>query len=138
MFDFRYHAMSLAAVLLALAVGVLLGVAIGDSNLVSSAKSGLVADLRKQALGLQASTGQLSSEVSRDSALEEQLYSIGVNGKLAGRNIGLLYLGQSSSQITGYVHDAVTAAGGQLAFVATVHEPLDPGGAGCDRGPGPL
>ena len=46
MLDYRYHALSLAAVLLALAVGVLIGVAIGDSNLVSSAKSGIVHDLR--------------------------------------------------------------------------------------------
>jgi hypothetical protein len=37
MFDYRYHALSLAAVLFALALGVLIGVAIGDSNLVSSA-----------------------------------------------------------------------------------------------------
>ncbi len=48
MFDYRYHALSLAAVLLALAVGVLLGVAIGDSNLVSSAKSGIVHDLSSE------------------------------------------------------------------------------------------
>ena len=45
MFDYRYHALSLAAVLLALMIGVLLGVAIGDSNLVSSAKNGIVADM---------------------------------------------------------------------------------------------
>ncbi len=43
MFDYRYHALSLAAVLFALMLGVLLGVAIGDSNLVSSAKNGIVA-----------------------------------------------------------------------------------------------
>ena len=45
MFDFRYHALSLAAVLFALAVGILIGVAIGDSNLVSSAQNGIVKNL---------------------------------------------------------------------------------------------
>ena len=35
MFDFRYHALSLVAVFLALVVGLLLGVAIGDKGLVS-------------------------------------------------------------------------------------------------------
>ena len=49
MFDYRYHALSLAAVLFALALGVLLGVAIGDSNLVSSAKNGIVHDLNSEA-----------------------------------------------------------------------------------------
>ena len=38
MFDFRYHALSLAAVFIALVVGLLLGVAIGDKELVSSAQ----------------------------------------------------------------------------------------------------
>ena len=38
MFDFRYHALSLAAVFLALVVGLLLGVAIGDEELVSCAE----------------------------------------------------------------------------------------------------
>ncbi len=40
MFDFRYHAISLVAVFLALAIGILLGVTIGDS-LVSQADKGL-------------------------------------------------------------------------------------------------
>ena len=60
MFDYRYHALSLAAVLFALALGVLIGVAIGDTNLVSSAKNGVVHNLqsevgeaRTQAEGLQ-------------------------------------------------------------------------------------
>jgi len=39
MFDYRYHALSLAAVLLALAVGLVIGIAIGDSSLVSSARA---------------------------------------------------------------------------------------------------
>ena len=51
MFDYRYHALSLAAVLLALAVGVLIGVAIGDSNLVSSAKNGIVHNLESEVDG---------------------------------------------------------------------------------------
>src|SRR5256885_15301635 len=48
MFDYRYHALSLAAVLFALALGVLIGVAIGDTNLVSSAKSGIVHNLNAE------------------------------------------------------------------------------------------
>ena len=47
MFDFRYHALSLVAVFIALAVGLLLGVAIGDRGLVSSAEKDLRASLRR-------------------------------------------------------------------------------------------
>ena len=46
MFDFRYHALSLVAVFLALVVGLLLGVAIGDQGLVSSAERDIRNSLR--------------------------------------------------------------------------------------------
>src|ERR1700722_7699440 len=105
MCDFRYHALSLAAVLLALAVGVLLGVAIGDSNLVSSAKKGVTASLSRQLGSDGTQLAQLHAQVSQQAVVEGQLATIAVNGKLAGRNIGLLFLGQSSSAITGLVRD---------------------------------
>ena len=46
MFDFRYHALSLVAVFLALAIGLVLGVAIGDSGLVSQRRAGPARSLR--------------------------------------------------------------------------------------------
>ncbi len=45
MIDFRYHALSLVAVLVTLVLGLLLGVAIGDEGLVSSAEKRLRSDL---------------------------------------------------------------------------------------------
>ena len=45
MFDFRYHALSLVAVFLALGIGIVLGVTIGDS-LVSDAEKNIRASLR--------------------------------------------------------------------------------------------
>ena len=63
-FDYRYHALSLAAVLLALAVGVVIGVAIGDSDLVSSAKSGIVHDLKEEVAGAQQHAGELSTQLA--------------------------------------------------------------------------
>jgi hypothetical protein len=125
MFDYRYHALSLAAVLLALAVGVLLGVAIGDSNLVSSAKSGVVRDLRSEVNGANRQVGQLQSQVSSAEALGTDLYQIAVHGMLNGRRIGLVFLGGSSDQTDGLVRDAVTQAGGSLTTVVAVREPLN-------------
>ena len=125
MFDFRYHALSLAAVLLALAVGLLLGVAIGDSNLVSSAKNGIVAQLRRDVGGAQSEASQLRGQLTARSTFESDLFPIAVSGRLAGRSIGLIFLGSPSDQIDGLVRDALPAAGGRLASVATVREPLD-------------
>jgi hypothetical protein len=125
MFDYRYHALSLAAVLLALAVGVLIGVAIGDSNLVSSAKNGVVRDLRSEVSGANQQVAQLRGQLSTQEELGNDLYQIAVHGLLNGRRVGLVFLGNSSDKIDGLVREAVTQAGGELVTVVAVHEPLD-------------
>lgn len=125
MFDYRYHALSLAAVLLALAVGVVIGVAIGDSSLVSSAKSGIVHDLSAEVSGAQREAGELRTRLANEEAFSSQLYPIAVHGLLGGRDIGLVFLGESSDQLNSLVSDAVTQAGGDLMTVVAVREPLD-------------
>ncbi|MFI4985318.1 MAG: copper transporter [Solirubrobacterales bacterium] len=125
MFDYRYHALSLAAVLLALAVGVVIGVAIGDSNLVSSAKSGIVHDLSSEVNAAQRQTGQLRIQLTGEEAFANDLYPIAVHGLLSGRSIGLVFLGGASDRVDGLVRNAITQAGGDLATVVAVREPLD-------------
>ncbi len=125
MFDYRYHALSLAAVLLALAVGVLIGVAIGDSNLVSSAKSGIVANLNSEVNGARRQVGQLQDKLAEEEAFAQGLYPLAVHDLLGGRSIGLVFLGSSSNEIDGLVRSAVTQAGGNLSIVVAVREPLN-------------
>jgi hypothetical protein len=124
-FDYRYHALSLAAVLFALAVGVLIGVAIGDSNLVSSAKNGIVHNLESEVNGAQEHAASLQTQLSAEETFANDLYPLAVHGLLAGRNVGLVFLGGSSNRINGLVRSAVTQAGGNLATVVAVREPLD-------------
>jgi hypothetical protein len=129
-FDFRYHALSLAAVLLALAVGVVIGVAIGDSDLVSSAKSGIVADLKDEVRSEQQHVGRLSAQLNSEEAFANDLYPIAVHGLLGGQTVGLVFLGGPSNHMNSLVRDAVTQAGGDLATVVAVREPLDMTGLG--------
>ncbi len=125
MFDYRYHALSLAAVLFALTVGVLIGVAIGDSNLVSSAKDGIVQNLRSEVSGSQHKAGELAGQLASEETVAGDFYPIAVHGLLANRNIGLVFFGESSDQIDELVRSAVTQAGGDLRMVVAVREPLD-------------
>jgi hypothetical protein len=127
MFDFRYHALSLAAVLLALAVGVLIGVAIGDSNLVSSAKSGIVANLDSEVQGARHQAGQLQVQLGKEEAFAGALYPLAVHDLLNGRSIGLLFLGSPSNEVDDLVRTAIAQAGGSLTIVAAVREPLNLG-----------
>ncbi len=125
MFDYRYHALSLAAVLLALAVGLVIGIAIGDSSLVSSAKSGIVHDLSSELNSAHNQESELRQKVGRGEALTNDLYPIAVHGLLRGKAIGLVFLGGSSDRVNSLVRDAVTQAGGDLATVVAVRQPLD-------------
>jgi hypothetical protein len=132
MFDYRYHALSLAAVLFALALGVLIGVAIGDSNLVSSAKNGIVHNLNSEVSEARSKASQLQERLGDEEQFANGLYPLAVHELLAGRGVGLVFLGGSSDQVNSLVSGAVTQAGGDLATVVAVREPLDLAGLAHD------
>ncbi len=125
MFDYRYHALSLAAVLFALALGVLLGVAIGDSNLVSSAKNGIVHNLNSEVSQAHTQIDSLQQKLTDEEAFTNGIYPLAIHELLGGRSVGLVFLGASSNQINALARTAVTSAGGSLATVVAVREPLD-------------
>jgi hypothetical protein len=125
MFDYRYHALSLAAVLFALALGVLIGVAIGDTNLVSSAKNGIVHNLNAEVGEARTQAEHLKQELSREEAFATSLYPLAVHELLNGRSIGLVFLGEPSDKINSLVRAAITQGGGSLATVVAVRLPLN-------------
>jgi hypothetical protein len=123
--DFRYHALSLAAVLLALVLGVLIGIAIGDSSLVSSAHNGLVHNLDSELSEARHRTETAQRKLAEEEAFAGGLYPLALHELLRGRNVGLVFLGSSSDQVNALVRATVTRAGGSLATVVAVREPLD-------------
>jgi hypothetical protein len=124
-FDFRYHALSLVAVFLALAVGLLLGVAIGDSGLVSSAKQDIEDSLRGDGKASRAEAADLRAQLAQHDDYERQTFPDLVAGRLAGDQIGLVFLGDSDEQITDEVRDALEPAGATLRWVGALREPPD-------------
>lgn len=125
MLDFRYHALSLAAVLCALAVGVLVGIAIGDSSLVSSAQDGLVHNLRGEVGEAQQRLQSADQGLGEERSLVAQLWPLSVRGLLEGRAVGLVFLGRSSDEVNSLVRGAVHEAGGEVRSVLAVREPLE-------------
>lgn len=125
MFDFRYHALSLAAVFVALVVGLLLGVAVGDQGLVSSAENDLRRDLRADVSEAREESARLREEIDRRRRYEDATYAPLVDGRLSGRRVTLLFLDDRSEAIFQHVREAIAPAGGNLTFSATVRLPLD-------------
>jgi hypothetical protein len=123
MLDFRYHALSLAAVFIALVVGLLLGAAIGDNNLYTKAERDKQATIIAERDAAQASNAQLNSELSLREHYESDVYSTVVADELVGERIGLIFLGQDNDQIDGFVRQAIEPSGAQVEYDAVVREP---------------
>jgi len=124
MFDFRYHALSLVAVFLALMIGLLLGVAIGDQGLVSSAERNVRESLRKDVRQANARSADLRRELGERDRVDQALYPLLVEDRLAGQRIGLIGLGDLPDSTIGAVRDALDNTGARLGGVAVIGEPL--------------
>lgn len=124
MLNFRYHALSLVAVFLSLAIGLLLGVAIGDKGLVSSAEKDVRASLRDDVREAQAQRDDARSELQERQAFEQDAYPALVAGRLAGRRIALIELGAPSDRMWDLTKDALQGSGARLASVSVIREPL--------------
>ena len=114
MVDFRYHALSLVAVFLALGIGIVLGVTVGDS-LVSDADRNLRESLRGD---VEEAREQVREERElgdrREDAIEEVVPEV-TERRLRGRRFALAGLGELPSEVEGSVEQAVEMGGGRLA-----------------------
>ena len=124
MLNFRYHALSLVAVFVALAVGLLLGVAIGDKGLVSSAEQDVRASLRGDVRDAQAERDDARAQLQARQQFERDAYPALVGGRLAGLRIALIELGGSSDRMWNLTKDALQGSGATLASVSVIGEPL--------------
>ena len=125
MFDFRYHALSLVSVFLALVLGLLLGVAIGDRGLVSSAERDVRASLRGDVRKAQAESENLRAQLDEQNKFLQEAYPLMVGSRLIGERVGVVTLGDVSDQEIGNVRDALEATGGRLTSVVSIRTPLD-------------
>jgi len=119
MFDFRYHALSLAAVFIALVVGLLLGVAIGDKELVSSASNEIRDSLRSDVVRANDERRDALADLRREQEYADKSYPILTGGQLRGRRIGLVMLGESDGALE-TVDRALEPTGATLKVVAVV------------------
>ena len=124
MFDFRYHALSLAAVFIALVVGLLLGVAIGDKELVSSAQRDLRSSLRADVRQADQERDEAKARLREQEQFADAAYPILTKDQLRGRRIGLVVLG-SDDGAPDMIRRALQPTGADLSLVAVVRENVE-------------
>lgn len=124
MFDFRYHALSLAAVFLALGIGIVLGVTIGDS-LVSETEESVRSSLRGDLVDARNSVEELRAEIAeRDEAIE-RAYPLLVEDRLDGRRVAIVAFGSLPDDVAGPVREAIEEAGGEVDSTSVLESPPD-------------
>jgi Copper transport outer membrane protein, MctB len=122
MFDFRYHALSLVAVFLALAIGILLGATIGNS-LVSDADKGIRSSLHQDVINARNAANQAQSQLSqRDKIISSSLPML-VQGELSGQRIAIVATGSLPSSIESEVRQTIETAGGAVDSVSEFDVP---------------
>jgi hypothetical protein len=127
----RYHAASLIAVFLALAVGILVGAQFGGDALTNTRKDlehslvGNLQDARSRA-------DELSGQLNRSDEFGERVYPVLTRDRLSGKRIAIVALGDLPSDITSNVEDALGPTGARLVGVGVVREPVDVNGLASD------
>lgn len=122
----RYHVASLAAVFLALAVGILIGAGLGD-NLVRTGTENLESSLKGDLSDARTQIADLGRELGRERQFSQEAYPALVGGQLPGERIAVVAFGALDDQIGQDVRNALAPTGARIAEVAVVAEPPDSG-----------
>lgn len=127
----RYHAASLVAVFIALAIGILVGAEFGGDALNNTRR-----DLEHSLVGnLQDARSQvndLNADLNRSDEFAERVYPALTRERLEGKRIAIVALGGLPSPVTEEVEEALAPTGGRLVGVGVVREPVDVNGLAED------
>jgi hypothetical protein len=128
-FDLRYHVASLAAVFLALVIGILVGLGLSGRGFIDEAErrnfNERIAELKQDR---DLARSQLSAASSRQAAMEDyaaDTYPQLVPGRLEGMRVALLFVG-SVDGTADAVAQAVRDGGGRVTRIRAIRVPVEP------------
>src|SRR5215216_5968666 len=101
----RYHAASLAAVFLALAIGILIGVGLGD-RVVRGARNDLEQSLKSDLSDTRNHNQTLQAELTREREFSEETYPALVGNLLSGDRVAVVALGGLPESMKGDIESA--------------------------------
>jgi hypothetical protein len=126
MFDLRYHVASLAAVFVALIIGILVGVGLAGSGVTKQADLNLA---RAQNKGLQADLASAQAQIKQLKQTQEafqQGYPALMADRLSGKQIAVLFVGPRDGGISSAVEQTLADAGALQALrVRAVDVPVN-------------
>jgi Copper transport outer membrane protein, MctB len=120
----RYHATSLIAVFLALAIGILIGAEFGGDALTDT-RQDLERSLTGNLQDAQERADELSEKLARSDEFANRVYPALVRDRLDGRRIGVVALGDLPGDASAAIEEALEPTGARLVGIGVVREPVD-------------
>src|SRR5262249_12764780 len=120
----RYHATSLIAIFLALAIGVVIGAALGGDT-INNTRKDLEQSLTGNLEDARSHAEELSVELGRSNEFADQVYPALVRKDLGGRRIGVVAIGGLPGEVSDAIDEALGPTGGRLVAVGVIREPVD-------------
>lgn len=130
MFDLRYHVASLAAVFLALVIGILVGVGISSGGFVSKGERSLlnrkIDELQRSLDAARLRTGDLSRAQRGATTYVEESYPLLMADRLASRRVALVFVGPVDADVRDLVESTLVDAGaGATLRMRAIRVPVD-------------
>jgi Copper transport outer membrane protein, MctB len=130
MFDLRYHVASLAAVFLALVIGILVGVGISSGGFVQKGERRILNDkideLGRSLDTARARTGDLSRAQRAAATYVEESYPMLMADRLARRRVALVFVGPVDAEMRDLVERMLVDAGaGTTLRMRALRVPID-------------
>jgi hypothetical protein len=129
-FDLRYHVASLAAVFLALVIGILVGVGMSSGGFVKGTERSLlnreIARLQSSLDAAHVRTGDLSRAQRAADTYVEESYPVLMADLLAKRRVALVFVGSADPAVRGLVeHTLADAGAGEALRMRSIRVPVD-------------
>jgi len=129
MFDLRYHVASLAAVFLALIIGILVGVGIADRGLLDKGTKRLLEDriavLQNRLDNASQRTAAADREQKALQSYVKETYPVLVRNRLRGRHVAVVFIGKVDTGVSSAIEGALTDAGAQETRLRALKMPID-------------
>jgi len=129
MFDLRYHVASLAAVFVALVIGILVGVAM-SGKVDDAEKQALKSDVKRVQAQLDAASegrAKVSREHTALRAFIKNAYPMLIADRLHGKRVAVLFVGPVDAGVLQQIEQSISDAGGSTPMrLRALKVPIDP------------
>jgi hypothetical protein len=121
--DLRYHLISLISVFLALAIGIMLGVAMADRGVVSDRMEAEITSIQRQFAQQQKEIGKRDEQIAEQQGVLDGMSEVIVANSLQGIDAALVTGPYADLDVSGDVQSDLDAAGANIISVETLDPP---------------